>query len=155
MDFLDISLNVSDKSHRPYKKPNDTPLYVNTMSNHPKSILLNNIPDMVSKRLSNLSSDKTSFLDTKQVYESALKHSGHPRQVLPKAPPPLQAHQQKHGEIKLLLYAQHWPAANRHTNQKVLKQHQGDPDDLNSATCNCRNKLLRLPIVHLPGKQMI
>jgi hypothetical protein len=69
VDFLDISLNVSDKSHRPYKKPNDTPLYVNTMSNHPKSILLNNIPDMVSKRLSNLSSDKTSFLDTKQVYE--------------------------------------------------------------------------------------
>ena len=67
VDFLDISLNVSDKSHRPYKKPNDTPLYVNTMSNHPKSILLNNIPDMVSKRLSNLSSDKTSFLDTKQV----------------------------------------------------------------------------------------
>ena len=33
VDFLDISLNVSDKSHRPYKKPNDTPLYINKMSN--------------------------------------------------------------------------------------------------------------------------
>ena len=75
VDFLDISLNVSDKSHIPYKKPNDTPLYVNKMSNHPKSII-NNIPDMVSKRLSNLSSDKRSFLDTKHAYESALKHSG-------------------------------------------------------------------------------
>ena len=75
VDFLDISLNVSVKSNRPYKKPNDTPLYINKMSNHPKSII-NNIPDMVSKRLSNLSSDKRSFLDTKHAYESALKHSG-------------------------------------------------------------------------------
>ena len=58
----DILLSVSDKSNRPYKKPDDTPLYVNT-----KSIIFNNIPDMVSKRLSNLSNDKTSFL-TKQVY---------------------------------------------------------------------------------------
>ena len=73
--FLDISLNVSEKSHRPYKKPNDTPLYINKMSIHPKSII-NNIPDMVSKRLSNLSSDKRSFRDTKHAYESALKNSG-------------------------------------------------------------------------------
>ena len=27
VDFLDFSLNVGDKSHRPYKKPNDTPVY--------------------------------------------------------------------------------------------------------------------------------
>ena len=45
------------------------------MSNHQKSII-NNIPDMVSKRLSNLSSDKRSFLDSKHAYVSALKHSG-------------------------------------------------------------------------------
>ena len=72
---MDILLNVSDKSHRPYEKPNDTPLYINKLSNHPKSII-NNIPDMVSKRLRNLSSDKRSFLDTKHAYESALKHCG-------------------------------------------------------------------------------
>ena len=75
VDFLDISVNVSEKSHRLYKKPKDTPLYINKMSNHPKSII-NNIPDMVSKRLSNLSSDKRSFLDSKHAYVSALKHSG-------------------------------------------------------------------------------
>ena len=75
VDFLDNSLNVSVKSNRPYKTPNDAPLYINKMSNLPKSII-NNIPDMVSKRLSNLSSDKRSLLDTKHAYESALKHSG-------------------------------------------------------------------------------
>ena len=80
IEFLDISLNVSDKSHRSYKKPNDTPMYVNKMSNYPMSII-NNIPDMVSKRLSNLSSDKRSFLDTKHAYESALKHSGFAEQL--------------------------------------------------------------------------
>ena len=67
-----LKISVSDKSHRPYKKPNNAALYVNKMSNHPKRII-NNIPDMVSKRLRNLSSDKRSFLDAKQVYESALK----------------------------------------------------------------------------------
>ena len=72
-----LKISVSDKSHRPYKNPNNTALYVNKMSNHPKRII-NNIPGhMVSKRLRNLSSDKRSFLDhAKQVYESALKHSG-------------------------------------------------------------------------------
>ena len=30
VDFLDTSLNVSDKSHRPYKKPNDTPGCIST-----------------------------------------------------------------------------------------------------------------------------
>ena len=75
VDFLDISLNVSDKSHRPYKNLNDTPLYINKISNHTKSII-NNIPDMVSIRPSNLSSDKRSFLDSKHAYVSALKHSG-------------------------------------------------------------------------------
>ena len=31
-------------------------------------------------------------------------------QVFPKASSPPQGHQQKHGKIKLLLYAQRWPA---------------------------------------------
>ena len=50
VDFLDIILDADQKSHRPYKKPNDTPLYINTQSNHPKNII-GNIPDMISKRL--------------------------------------------------------------------------------------------------------
>ena len=76
VDFLDIFLNADDKSHRPYKKPNDTPLYINTKSNHPKNII-SNIPDMISKRLSTLSSSKEAFLETKHEYETALRNSGH------------------------------------------------------------------------------
>lgn len=74
-DFLDIYLKADDKSYKPYKKPNDNPLYINTESNHPKSII-KNIPDMVSKRLSNLSSDEKSFDEMKHDYESALRNSG-------------------------------------------------------------------------------
>ena len=75
VDFLDITLNAEGKSHMPYKKPNDTPLYINTKSNHPQNII-NNIPDMISKRLSNLSSNEKAFLETKHDYETALRNSG-------------------------------------------------------------------------------
>ena len=75
VDFLDITLNAEDKSHMPYKKPNDTPLYINTKSNHPQNII-NNIPDMISKQLSNLSSNEKAFLETKHDYETALRNSG-------------------------------------------------------------------------------
>ena len=83
--FLDITLNIEDMSYKPYKKPNDTPLYIDRQSNHPQNII-RNIPDMVSKRLSKLSNDEQSFNSMKHHYESALRHSGYteplPYQIL-------------------------------------------------------------------------
>ena len=52
----------------------------------------------------------------------------------------------QHGKTKLLLYAQlnvtklNVGRLLKAHNQKVLKQHQEDCNDLDSATCNCRNK---------------
>ena len=46
------------------------------MSNHPGNII-KNIPDMISKRLSSISSDERSFNETKHEYELALKKSGY------------------------------------------------------------------------------
>ena len=80
VDFLDIILDADQKSHRPYKKPNDTPLYINTQSNHPKNII-GNIPDMISKRLSTLSSNENRFLETRRDYEIALRNSGHTEEL--------------------------------------------------------------------------
>ena len=56
-EFLDIYFDLERESYRPYNKPNNTPLYVHRLSNHPPSIL-KNIPEGVNQRLSSLSSSK-------------------------------------------------------------------------------------------------
>ena len=48
VDFLDTTLNLNDSSYMPYKKPLDTPQYVNSQSNHPASVL-KQIPLAVKK----------------------------------------------------------------------------------------------------------
>ena len=75
-DFLDIALDLANMSYKPYKKPNDTPSYVHIKSNHPP-IVIKNIPSMISKRLSSLSSNIEVFNDSKQEYKAALGKSGY------------------------------------------------------------------------------
>ena len=38
-DFLDIELNLSTREYKPYRKPNDNPIYINSKSNHPNMII--------------------------------------------------------------------------------------------------------------------
>ena len=49
VDFLDVTLDLKSNSFRPYKKPNDSLLYVNMSSNHPPQIL-KNLPDAITER---------------------------------------------------------------------------------------------------------
>ena len=74
-NYLDVTMDLSDGSYRPYRKPNDTPVYINAASNHPQSVL-KHIPKMVEKRLQNISSDEAVFNNAKLTYEEALKSSG-------------------------------------------------------------------------------
>ena len=60
VDFLDVHLNLKAGSFKPFRKENDQPQYVHCDSNHPKSIT-KNIPEMIGKRISGLSSDKSTF----------------------------------------------------------------------------------------------
>ena len=53
-DFLDINLELDNDKFYPYRKPNDTPLYVHRESNHPLNIL-KQLLKMTSEPLSNLS----------------------------------------------------------------------------------------------------
>ena len=39
VNFLDVTFNLSNGKFYPYRKPNDKPLYINRLSNHPPSIL--------------------------------------------------------------------------------------------------------------------
>ena len=39
VNFLDVTFDLSTGKYKPYRKPNDDPLYINKHSNHPPSIL--------------------------------------------------------------------------------------------------------------------
>ena len=38
-DFLDVTFNLATKKHFPFRKANNTPLYINALSNHPPTII--------------------------------------------------------------------------------------------------------------------
>ena len=75
-DFLDVTFNLLDGTYKPYKKPNDQLLYVNTSSNHPPQII-KQLPISISNRLSNNSSNKQVFDMSKGEYEKVLRKSGY------------------------------------------------------------------------------
>ena len=76
VDFLDVTFNLKENSYKPYKKPNDKLLYINTESNHPPNII-KHIPININKRLNQNSSSKKVFDKSKKEYEDALKESGY------------------------------------------------------------------------------
>ena len=61
--------------HKPYRKPNDDPLYINKHSNHPPSIT-RQLPKAINKRIALLSSDEQTFKESTPIYQNgALIHS--------------------------------------------------------------------------------
>ena len=72
VNFLDITLDLRNKTHQPYRKWDSHPVYINKSSNHPKKFL-RELPKSVSKRLSNLSSIKEIFQKATPIYYEALK----------------------------------------------------------------------------------
>ena len=75
-DYLDIKLNLDKRTHEPFRKAGDTPLYINVDSDHPQHII-NHIPIMIASRLSTLSSNEEIFERHKPQYQEALKNSGY------------------------------------------------------------------------------
>ena len=69
-----------DEVYYPYRKPNDTPLYININSDHPP-IIKKKLRGMIENRLSQISSSKEVFDNEKAIYEKALKDSGHPHEL--------------------------------------------------------------------------
>ena len=74
-NYLDVTLDLSYGTYRPYRKPNNSPVYINAVSNHPPSIL-KHIPNMVERRLQSISSDEAVFNNAKTPYEEAPKSIG-------------------------------------------------------------------------------
>ena len=76
MNFLDVTLDLEIGVFKPYRKPNDQPLYVHRLSNHPPSVI-KAIPKSINKRLSSISSSATEFNQAKEDYQKALNDSGY------------------------------------------------------------------------------
>ena len=73
VNFLDVTFDLATGKYKPYRKPNNDPLYIHKHSNHPPSIL-RQLPASINKRISTLSSDKQVFDDAVQTYQNALGH---------------------------------------------------------------------------------
>ena len=59
-NFLDITLNLNNGKHYPYRKPNDRPMYIHKQSNHPPNII-KNLPASISRQISDISYDEEIF----------------------------------------------------------------------------------------------
>ena len=76
VNFLDVTFNLTDRTYRPYRKPNDKLLSIHTSFNHPPQII-KHLPDSIKERLSNNSSNEQVFNSAKPEYEKAFKDSGY------------------------------------------------------------------------------
>ena len=75
VNFLDVTLNLTTGTYQPYNKPDNNPLYINILSNHPLH-LIKNLADNISKRINTLSPDETAFNKCKDLYNNALAEKG-------------------------------------------------------------------------------
>ena len=73
---MDISFNLNSGIHKPYRKDDNIPSYINKHSNHPTHIK-NNLPTMISKRISMLSSNEQVFNQEAYIYNEGLKQAGY------------------------------------------------------------------------------
>ena len=71
-----MTFNLINGSYKPYKKPNDTLLYINKNSNHPPQIT-KKLPKAINDRLCRNSSNAEIFHASKIEYERALRKSGY------------------------------------------------------------------------------
>ena len=76
VNFLNITLKLDNGSYHPYRKPNNSLLYINRDSNHPPPII-KQLPISINKRLSSLSSDEYAFEKAAPLYNDALHRSNY------------------------------------------------------------------------------
>jgi len=78
-NFLDVAFDLRTGKYSPYRKPNDTPLYIHCESNHPPNIL-KQLPSMIANRISSISCDQQS--KAKEPYNTSLKMSGFSHDIM-------------------------------------------------------------------------
>ena len=79
-NFLNTTLNPKSSKYWPFRKPNNSPLYVHTQSNH-SPIIKKQLPIMLAKRSSNLSCNHKEFAEVTPEYKEAMCRSGHKSEI--------------------------------------------------------------------------
>ena len=74
-NYVDVTLNLSDNSYRPFLKTKQYPSYINVNSNHPSSII-KQVTKAVNMRIRRLSSNKKICHESSKMYIEALKNCG-------------------------------------------------------------------------------
>ena len=75
VNFLDVTLDLSNNTYKPFIKTDQYPSYINVNSNHPKTII-KQVPKAVNLRIRNLSTNEMIFQESSKIYMDALKNSG-------------------------------------------------------------------------------
>ena len=70
--FLDVTLDLSNNTYKPFIKTDQYPSYINVNSNHPKTII-KPVPKAVNLRTSNLTANEKIFQESSKIYMDALK----------------------------------------------------------------------------------
>ena len=73
-NFLDLTFDLNNGSYKPYRKPNDDPLYINQFSNHPPPII-RELPHSINRRIITLCCDKETFDEAAPTCNDALTRS--------------------------------------------------------------------------------
>ena len=81
INFLDVKFDIIKGTYQPYRKPDNTPVYINKDSNHPPSIL-KQLPQAIAKRISDISSNEEIFRNAIPTYTEALNKSGFNEELL-------------------------------------------------------------------------
>ena len=76
VNFLDVTLDLSNNLYKPFIKMDQSPSYINVNSNHPKAII-KQVPKAVNLRIRNLSVNEEIFRKGSKMYIDALKSSGY------------------------------------------------------------------------------
>ena len=76
ISFLDATFNLANSTYRPYKKANDSLLYINISSSHPLQVI-KQLQISIGELLMNDSWSEEIFNASKYEYEAALENSGY------------------------------------------------------------------------------
>ena len=89
VNFLDVIFDLEKEIFKPYRKPGDRPLYVNSESNHPPQTL-KNIPKGIKQRLVQNSCKEEVFLQAIPDYQRELDRCGYKHKLSYTKPNPQQ-----------------------------------------------------------------
>ena len=72
---LGVTFDLCNNLYKPYRKPNNKPIYINKQPNHPPNVL-KQLSKSIAKRISDTSSRKDIFDKSISIYQNALCKTG-------------------------------------------------------------------------------